>query len=78
MFVKYLPRDCEEDEATRLFEPCGTLAKPISLMRDFATGLPKGAAFVTYQRASGVAEALKLNGKPLRGRHLEVTVAVCR
>ncbi|GAX82094.1 hypothetical protein CEUSTIGMA_g9522.t1 [Chlamydomonas eustigma] len=78
LFVRYLPRDCDEEEATRLFSPCGELAKPISLLRDFNTGAPKGACFVTFQTAEGASNGLKLNGKALRGRHLEVTVAVCR
>ena len=27
VFVKYLPRDCDEAEATKLFSPCGALAR---------------------------------------------------
>jgi len=75
---RYLPRDCDEEEATKLFSPCGKLAKPISVLKDFATGLPKGACFVTFESSAGAAAALKMNGRPIRGRHLEITMAVSR
>lgn len=78
VFVRYLPRDCNEEETQKIFASCGPLAKPVSLLRDFNTGQPKGAAFLTFTEAEGLAKALKMNGKPVRGRHLEVTVATCR
>ena len=78
VFVKFLPRDADEAEVAALFAPCGALAKPVSLLRDFASGAPKGAGWVTFASPSSAHAALKLNGAPLRGRHLEVTLATHR
>ena len=79
VFVKFLPRDVTDEEVTKLFSPCGTLAKPPVLMRDYATGMPKGAGWVTFQTKAGADKALaQLNGYGLRGRHLQVTHATFR
>lgn len=78
VFVKFLPRDVDEAELAGLFSHCGPLAKPPVLLRDFASGAPKGAGWVTFTTAAAAQTALKRNGHPLRGRHLEVTLATCR
>jgi len=78
VFVKFLPRDVTEAELSALFRPCGALAKPPMLLRDYATGAPKGAGWVTFSSAAAARQALTLNGHPLRGRHLEVSAATCR
>lgn len=77
-FIRFLPRDCDEQETQQIFSSCGPLAKPVSLLRDFNTGQSKGAAFVTFIDEQGLAKALKMNGKAIRGRHLEVTQATSR
>ncbi len=70
LFVRFLPRDCDEAEAGRLFSECGPLAKPVSMLRDYATGGSKGACFVTFETAAGAAEGLKLHGRAMRGRRV--------
>jgi 16S rRNA (cytosine1402-N4)-methyltransferase len=79
LFIKYLPRDVTEDELASLFAPCGPLAKPPALLRDFATGAPKGCGWVTFATAEGAQRALReRQGHALRGRHLDLSVATCR
>jgi len=78
VFVKFLPRDVDETELEKLFAHCGPLAKPPVLLRDFATNAPKGAGWVTFETPASALAALGRNGHPLRGRHLEVSLATCR
>jgi hypothetical protein len=78
VFVKFLPRDVDEAELAALFSHCGPLAKPPVLLRDYTTGAPKGAGWLTFDGPAGALAALGRNGHPLRGRHLEVSLATCR
>ena len=79
LFIKYLPHDVTEAELVALFSPCGPLARPPALLRDFHSGQPKGCGWVTFSTAAGAQRALReRQGAPMRGRHLALSVATCR
>jgi 16S rRNA (cytosine1402-N4)-methyltransferase len=78
IFIKFLPRDVTETELETIFAPCGALAKPPALLRDFATGAPKGCGWVTFATSAGAAGCLAMDGYALRGRHLALSAATCR
>lgn len=57
LFIRYLPKEVDDKELLRLFEPYGTIATSM-VMRDIHTGESLGTAFVRYE-ASHDAEMAK-------------------
>ena len=75
VYVGNLDYRTTEEELRNLFEPYGTVER-VAMPRDFATGKPRGFAFVEMQDEAAAREAIRgLNGLGLRGRTLLVNKA---
>jgi hypothetical protein len=76
VFVGSLDFTVAEDELRQLFVSAGFSVERVSIVRDRATGEPRGFAFVELQgfRQAAIAVA-KLDGTELAGRRLRLNVA---
>ncbi len=78
IYVGNLSYDVDEEELRAEFTAFGKV-ESVSIISDRYTGHSKGFAFVEMsEEAEGQAAINGLNGKPLRGRPLNVTVARSR
>ncbi len=76
VFVGNLDFSATEDELRRLFVSAGFSVEKASIVRDRATGQPRGFAFVEVQGFKEAAAAVtKLDGTELAGRRLRLNVA---
>jgi RNA recognition motif-containing protein len=75
LYVGNLDFQTTEEELHELFEPYGTVER-VTMPCDFATGKPRGFAFVEMKNENDAAEAmLALNGARLGNRTLVVNKA---
>ena len=76
LIVNYLPNDCSEDELRSLFEAHGPV-ESVKVVTDRATGLSCGYGFVKFSSESSAVNAIEgMQGLPLRGKRLKVSVAL--
>lgn len=72
IFVGNLRFDIREDDLINHFSQCGAV-NHVRIVRDRATGMGKGFAFVAFDERAPVKEALdKLNGTKYKGRELRI------
>lgn len=75
LFVGNLPYAVSEDELTELFARHGQV-ESVQIVRDMATGRPRGFAFVEMATDEAAAQAAsELNDYQLQGRNLAVNEA---
>ena len=73
--VGNLPLDLTEQELKGLFETCG-IVESMEIITNRRTHEPLGYAFVVMQtEEAGNVAITTLNGKPLKGKNITVTVA---
>ncbi len=78
IYVGNLSHDVTEDELRAAFEPFGPV-ESVSIVKDKATGQPRGFAFVEMpDRANAGSAVAGLTGKELRGRAITVSEARAR
>jgi RNA recognition motif-containing protein len=58
LFVGQIPKDVTEDGLNSYFEEFGTI-KELSIIRDTATGMSRGCAFVTYFEHASADKAVE-------------------
>ncbi|OMH83597.1 Nucleolar protein 12 [Zancudomyces culisetae] len=64
VFIGNLKFDCKEEELYKHFEKCGEIEN-VRVVRDSATGMGKGIAYITFRDISAVPLALELNKSKL-------------
>jgi cold-inducible RNA-binding protein len=75
LYVGNLPYETGETELQELFSAAGDVAS-VNLMRDQATGRPRGFAFVEMSTDEGAQKAINdLNEREVGGRRLTVNEA---
>jgi RNA recognition motif-containing protein len=75
LFVANINRDVTEDAIRTLFTGCGEVAS-VKIIKDRATGIPKGFGFVEMPDDSEAQEAInKLTNTNLLGKNLVVSQA---
>jgi RNA recognition motif-containing protein len=75
LYVGNLPYETSETDLRTLFEASGQVAS-VNVMRDRATGSPRGFAFVEMSTAAEATAAIgKLDQHPYGGRNLTVNLA---
>ena len=75
LYVGNLPYETTEGDLQALFEPSGQVAS-VNVMRDRATGRPRGFAFVEMSSPAEANDAIgKLDQHPYGGRNLTVNHA---
>jgi cold-inducible RNA-binding protein len=75
LFVGNLDFKVTEDDLRSAFGACGTVTE-VALVKDRATGRPRGFGFVTMSSPEEAQKAIAtLNGKDLGGRALSVSPA---
>jgi RNA recognition motif-containing protein len=75
LYVGNLPFDTTEDAIREMFAQCGTVVS-VALIKDRATGMSKGFAFVEMSSQAEAQEAIKvLNGRMVGDRALTVSIA---
>ena len=62
----------KEEEIWKLFETCGVI-ESVRIVRDAATNIGKGIAFVNFSERTAVNLALKLNESTFRDRSIRIT-----
>jgi len=72
LFIGNLPFKITEEEIHQHFIGCGEI-DDIRIVRDKATGLGKGFAYVKFKNTESVMFGLKLNSSKLNGRALRVS-----
>jgi len=71
IFVGNLPFNIKEDVLREHFVKCGEI-KDVRVIRDKATGIGKGFAYVHFQDKENVMFGLKMNDSELKGRKIRV------
>jgi RNA recognition motif-containing protein len=75
LYVGNLPYETTESDLQTLFEPAGQVST-INIVRDRATGQPRGFAFVEMSNTEGAQRAItELDQHELGGRRLTVNEA---
>ncbi len=75
IYVGNLDYATTKEQIQKLFETVGPVVR-VRMRRDKNTGKPRNFAFVQMVREADVAKAIaKLEGKPLDGRPLNVSIA---
>ena len=75
LYVGNLPYETNESDLQTLFEGAGQVST-VSIVRDRATGQPRGFAFVEMMDAAGAQKAInELDRHQLGGRNLTVNEA---
>lgn len=75
IYVGNLPHSATEDELRQAFQSFGVVST-VSIIKDKATGLPRGFAFVEMPTALNAGAAVRgLNGRALSGHALKVSEA---
>ena len=75
LYVGNLPYETGETELQELFSQAGDVAS-VNLVRDQATGRPRGFAFVEMSTDDGAQKAIReLNEREIGGRRLTVNEA---
>ena len=75
LYVGNLPYDTSESDLQTLFEGAGQVST-VSIVRDRATGQPRGFAFVEMSDSEGAQRAIsELDRRELGGRSLTVNEA---
>jgi RNA recognition motif-containing protein len=75
LYVGNLPFKVDETELQQLFARCGSV-ESVTVMRDQATGRPRGFAFVEMSSDEDAQKAIDtFNGSELGGRNLTVNEA---
>jgi len=78
LFVRNLPFDCSRHDVFEAFRSYGKI-QAIYLVTDPATKMPRGTCFVTYEKQTGAARAMKkAQSMLLKGRPLVLDYAVDR
>jgi len=71
IFVGNLPFNAKEDAIREHFAKCGNI-EDIRVVRDKATGIGKGFAYIRFKGKENVMFGLKMNGSEFDGRKLRV------
>ncbi|MEW5939253.1 MAG: RNA-binding protein [Chloroflexota bacterium] len=75
LYVGNLPYSATEEELSGLFSQAGAVTS-VAIIKDRDSGRSKGFAFVEMGSADDAQKAISLlNGKPLGGRDLRVSIA---
>ena len=74
IYVGNLPSSATQADIEIQFSKYGALDE-IQLITDRITGYSKGFAFLTFATQQAAETALEMNGKPLKGRSVKVTMA---
>lgn len=74
IYVGNLPYKTSDEDLREFFNDCGNIVD-LKLIIDKATGRSKGFAFISFDHADAVQEALKLNSAMLDGRQIKVSLA---
>uniref|UniRef100_F1KYQ3 RNA-binding protein 34 n=1 Tax=Ascaris suum TaxID=6253 RepID=F1KYQ3_ASCSU len=72
VFIGNVPFGTQEDDLCAHFEKCGDVDF-VRIVRDRATGIGKGIAFVAFKETAVIPIALKMDGSDFGGRQLRVT-----
>jgi nucleolar protein 12 len=80
VFIGNMPLDIEDEDLIRfliagLGTGSDTLLEAVRIVRDPKTSIGKGIAFALFKTRPARKQALKLNGKVLKGRKLRITEA---
>jgi len=79
LFVGNLPHSCNENQLRHFFEQQGLTVTFSQIIRDRATGHPRGFGFIEIQDMSDLRTAIdQLNGQRMSGRVLTVNAATPR
>lgn len=70
VFVKHFPRDESDSNVKKFFARCGVI-ESLRIPR-FADGAAKGMAWIVFKDYGGVAKALKLDGKQMGDKWVQV------
>lgn len=71
VYVGNVDYSATPQELEQVFNSAGVINR-ITLLCDKFTGLPKGYAYIEYEKEECVAKALELNGQDFKGRPLRV------
>ncbi|RKP20944.1 hypothetical protein ROZALSC1DRAFT_5348, partial [Rozella allomycis CSF55] len=71
IFVGNLPFNVKEESLWQYFSSCGDIVN-VRVVRDKATSVGKGIAYVEFQDRVSVSLALELNETELEGRKIRV------
>lgn len=75
IYVGNLSYTATEEDLRAAFSQFGTVSE-VRLIRDRATGRPRGFAFVTMENRAEAEEAIRgLNGQPINGRPVKLNEA---
>eukprot|EP01062_Namystynia_karyoxenos_P080169 TRINITY_DN859_c0_g2_i2.p1 TRINITY_DN859_c0_g2~~TRINITY_DN859_c0_g2_i2.p1 ORF type:complete len:247 (+),score=76.98 TRINITY_DN859_c0_g2_i2:82-741(+) len=72
VYVGQVDYQSTPDELAELFGTAGTVNR-VTILCNKWTGHPKGYAYVEFEQAASVQDALKFNGHSFRERHLKVS-----
>lgn len=80
VFIGNMPLDIEDEDLIRFFiaglgTGSDTLLEAVRIVRDPKTSIGKGIAFALFKTRPARKQALRLNGKVLKGRKLRITEA---
>lgn len=78
IYVGNLSYNATEEDLRSAFSRYGTVSD-VRVIRDKATGRPRGFAFVTMENRTEAEEAIRgLNGQPINGRPVKLNEARAR
>mmetsp|Transcript_19669 Transcript_19669/g.33837 ORF Transcript_19669/g.33837 Transcript_19669/m.33837 type:complete len:149 (+) Transcript_19669:385-831(+) len=72
IYVGQVDYSSTPEELLAHFESCGTVER-VTIVCDKYSGRPKGFAYLEFQTATAVENALKLDGSSFKDRNLKVT-----
>jgi RNA recognition motif-containing protein len=74
IYVGNLSYQATEEELTELFSKYGNI-KSIALIKDRATGRPKGFGFIEFDDNGQADASIEMDGQEFMGRPLKVNIA---
>jgi len=74
IYIGNLPYNVTEQDVEDTFAQFGTI-EDVVLIKDRATGRPKGFGFITFGSDKEAQEALKMDGQDFHGRPVKVNIA---
>lgn len=73
IFIGNLKLDAEDEDLWRAFESCGSI-RSVRIIRDKATGIGKGFAYVNFCTSDSVQLALEMGDVTVKGRILRISM----